>query len=290
MNLKSFLGTFFPIVINKVFSFALPFSMRKQAAVYIDQQKWIPLRHVLSMAVIRDWAEDDTDEFHRFLWSHHLGYAGSYEAKHAFGAQNLVLGRRMLFEDLKTFLEKQNKLQRTPIKVQSVFDVGCSSGYLLRFMETDLFPEATLFEGIDIDKHALEVGRKYLQQHHSKIHLIDSDMSDLNKIFGDRMFDLILCAGVLAYLHEDAAEGVVRSMLLHCSKLLVIKELAHPIVDNSQLVHSEFRVKDKTFIHNIDRMISDSGGEVLFRRWEGSKTFDGQSVYFVFSKRTGNTE
>ena len=114
-------------------------------------------------------------------------------------------------------------------------------------------------------------------------------MSNLDNILGERRIDLILCAGVLAYLCEADAKNVIGSMLRHCGKLLVIKELAHPTVDNSKLEHSEFRLTDKTFIHNIDNMVNDSGGEVLFRRWEGSKMFDGQSVYFVFCKYIGDS-
>ena len=283
ITLKSFFGTLISQAINTTFMRLFSLSIRKHLAVKIDKQYWIPLRHILSMALIRDWAEHDANEFHRFLWSQHLGYAWYYETKHSFGKQNLVLTRQMLFEDLKVFTEKHSELQKEPVDFQSVFEVGCSSGYMLRFIETDLFPAAKVLEGIDIDRQALELGRKYLHQHKSKINLIESDMSEIDLLLGKRKFDLILCTGVLLYLNENVAKDVVRSMLKHCNKLLVIKELAHPTVDNSKLEHSEFRQTDKTFIHNIDRMISASGGKVFFHRWEGSKLYEGQSVYFVFS-------
>ena len=65
---------------------SLPLGLRKQLAILTDRQKWIPNCHVLSMAMIRDWAAKDVDAFHRFLWAHHLGYAKFYEAVHDFGA------------------------------------------------------------------------------------------------------------------------------------------------------------------------------------------------------------
>jgi SAM-dependent methyltransferase len=279
---RSFVGTLLPVAINKLISPFFSLSIRKKFAVNMDKMRWFPFHHTLSMAVIRDWAEKDANEFHRFLWSNHLGYAGYYEAKHSFGSQNLVLTRRMLFEDLMTFLSMKSKSQQMPLKINSIFEVGCSSGYMLRYFETDLFPEATALEGLDIDKIAIDTGRKYLKERHSKIRLINSDISNLDTVIGNRKFDLILCAGVLLYLPEEAAKSVVSSMLRHCSKILAIKELAHPDVDNSKLEHSEFRSTDKTFIHNIDKMVKESGGRVLFRRWEGSKMYEGQTVYFVF--------
>ena len=263
---------------------SFPLGMRKQLAVLTDRQNWIPNCHALSMSIIRDWAERDVDAFHRFLWAHHLGYAKFYEAVHDFGPGNLVLTRKMLFEDLRKYLGQQGNSLSCAGSIKSIFDVGCSAGYLLRFMETELFPGATTLEGNDIDEYALQMGEIYLRAKASKIRLVRADMADLDRIMNKRKFDLILCAGVLMYLQESAAFGVVQSMLNHCSGLVVITGLAHPVSDNAALVSSEPRKSDGGLIHNIDRMVQKAGGRVVYRRWEGAKDFEGQTVYFIFCR------
>jgi len=278
------LSTYITRVLKKGFWALLPLDTRKQLAVWTDQQSWMPGCHSLSMAMVRDWAEKDVDAFHRFLWAHHLGYAKFYEEVNDFGIETLPLTRRMLFENLKECLLLQSRLLTRAIDVKSIFEVGCSAGYLLRFMETDLFPEAKTLEGIDIDEYALEKGKAYFRAHASKITLIHADMADLDRVMDERKYDLILCAGVLMYLHERAAADVVQSMLNHCSGLVAIAGLAHPVVDNAELKYSELRMSDGALIHNIDAMVEKAGGTIVYRRWEGSKTFDGQTVYFVFCR------
>ena len=88
-------------VLKKTFTKVLPVSSRKALAVWIDRQGWIPGNHELPMIILRDWAEKDADAFHRFLWSNHLVYARWYEEKNEFGAENLRLIRKMMFQDLK---------------------------------------------------------------------------------------------------------------------------------------------------------------------------------------------
>ena len=189
----------------------------------------------------------------------------------------------MLFENLKECLVKNGI---NPAKdVKSVFDVGCSSGFLLRYVETDVFPAAKTLEGNDIDGPAIKRGEAYLSEHGSKIHLIKADMSELEHIMNGVKYDVVLCAAVLVYLQESAAAEVVRTMLNHCKSVVAIYSIAHPTVDNSTLEHSETRSSDGVFYHNIDSMIKQAGGKVIYRRWEGSKTYsDGQTTYFVFSK------
>lgn len=272
-------------ILKKGFWAVLPLDTRKQLAVWMDQQSWIPGCHNLSMAMILDWAGKNVDAFHRFLWSHHLGYAKFYEEANEFGADNILRTRAMLFEDLRDCLLLQNIDPGRDVK--SIFEVGCSAGYLLRFMETTLFPATTTLEGIDIDEYAIEKGKAYLRACASKIRLVCADMADLDHVMDERKYDVILCAGVLMYLHESAAADVVRSMLNHCSGLVAIANPAHPIVDNANLKHSEPR-SDGALIHNIDAMVERVGGTVVYRRWEGSKTFDGQTVYFIFCRPQRN--
>jgi SAM-dependent methyltransferase len=271
-------------LLKKLFMTVLPIGIRKQLAILADGQTWIPNCHVLSMAMIRDWAAKDVDAFHRFLWTHHLGYAKFYEGVHEFGVENLILTRRMLFEDLIKCLPLKGTSLADARNIGSIFDVGCSAGYLLRYMETDLFPSATALEGVDIDGYAIEMGEVYLRAHASKVRLVRADMADLDRVMDKHKFDLILCAGVLMYLREGAAADVVRSMLNHCSGLIAIAGLAHPVVDNAKLTHSEPRMSDGAFIHNIDAMVEKADGTIVYRRWEGAKDFDGQTVYFIFCR------
>ena len=237
------------------------------------------------MTILRDWAQEDPDAFHRFLWSNHLAYAKWHEKSNEFGSENLLPTRRMLFDDLNKFLIDQC-VDRSK-DITSVFDVGCSSGFLLRYMETDVFPSATIFEGNDIDGPAIQRGEAYLREHKSKVHLINADMAKLNSIMDGSTFDLIFCAGVLVYLHEEAATEVIRAMLNHCSGrgFVVIFSTGHPDIDNSKLEHSIPRKIDELFYHNIDAMVKKADGEVLYRRWDGARKEDkGQHVYFVFCR------
>ena len=269
--------------IRKILYTILPLNNRKQLAVWTDQQRWIPNCNILSMTIIRDWAEKDNNAFHLFLWTQHLGYAKFNEITNDYGADNLILTRRMLFEEIKKCL----LFRSGTMNVDSVFEVGCSSGYLLRYIETDLFPRAKVLDGIDIDNYSLEKGRAYLQACKSKIRLIHADMRDLDNVMKGDKYDLILCAGVLMYLDEQAAASVVKSMLSHSKVLVAIACLAHPTIDNSKLERSEPRKLDGALMHNIDAMVQKVGGTIVHRRWEGARTFDGQRIYFIFcSPRT----
>lgn len=49
-------------------------------------------------------------------------------------------------------------------------------------METDLFPEATTLEGIDINDYALRKGKEHLRARASKIRLVRADMTDLDYV------------------------------------------------------------------------------------------------------------
>ena len=85
------------------------------------------------------------------------------------------------------------------------------------------------------------------------------------------------------YLKEVDAMGMVRAMFSHCRTMVAMAGLAHPAVDNAGLVSSDIRKRDRTFIHNLDRMVTSGGGRVQARRWEGARQVDGQTIYFVFA-------
>jgi len=272
-------------VIKEVVRSLVPLGMRKRLAVCLNHQRWISghRRSWWCTELIRDLERLDTNEYHKFLWSHHLAYAVPYESKLRFGYENMKESRKMLFSDLRTHL---TKLSVRPEKdITSVFEVGCSLGYQLRYLETDLFASAVNLEGIDIDRYAIESGSGYLKSIRSKVRLMFGDMEDLCILLESKVYDIMICSGTLMYLNEDAASKVIEAMLDHTRMMLVLTGPAHPEIDNSQLEHSMVRERDGSFIHNIDLMVRRAGGNILARRWEGNRVIDGQTVYFVFATK-----
>lgn len=258
----------------------LPLKVRQLLSLWIGKISWLPGHSWLAMKMIRDLADADPNAYNRFMWANHIGFATDYEAANDFGPENLIATRVLLFDNMNEYLMENGVDEQT--EVGSVFEVGCSSGFLLRHMENNVFPMATVFEGIDIDEQAIERGVSYLGQHGSKIQITCTDMASLDTLLEDKRFDLFLCAGVLRYLNQADASKVVSSMLHHAEKLVVIAGCAHPVVDNATL-DSSVLDEDGTLIHNIDAMIEEAGGKVHFRRWEGAKSYKGYSVYFTFS-------
>jgi SAM-dependent methyltransferase len=259
----------------------IPLPLRRGLAALVGRQRWIPGRYWWAMELLRDYAERDPNGFHRFLWSHHLAYAESYEVDRRFGPENLHPSRRLLFDDLTRFLRARGVDPATGVR--SVFEVGCSLGYLLRHLETEVFPGAERLEGNDIDRYAVAEGNRYLERLRSRVRLTATDMSDLDGLLNGRSYDVVLCAGVLMYLREQDAVSVVRSVLHHTAGTAVFAGLAHPERDNAERGASVVRGRDDTFIHNIDRMVTEAGGTVVFRRWEGARQVDGNTIYFVFA-------
>ena len=259
----------------------IPLPIRKRMAIWVHQQKWISSdrRSWWSVELVRDFAEKDVNAYHKFLWAHHLAYAASYEVATRFGAEKIRPSRLMFFAELRLCMEA---LGVSAKEIRSVLEVGCSLGYQLRYMETDLFPGAVL-EGIDIDHYAVRSGQEYLDAIGSKISLKCADIQELEGLLGGRVYDLIICTGVLMYLQEAEAAGMVRAMLSHSRVMVAMAGLAHPVLDNAALVCSDVRDRDQTFIHNLDGMVEKRGGSVLARRWEGDWQMEGQTIYFVFA-------
>jgi SAM-dependent methyltransferase len=260
---------------------ALPLPVRKRLAVMLGRQRWLPDRAWWVLELLRDQADRDPNGFHRFLWTHHLAYAESYEIERRFGALQLHPSRRLLFDDLAAILRERGVQPATGI--HSMFEVGCSLGYLLRFVEGGLFASAQVLEGNDIDAYAVAEGNRYLGSVGSRVRLHHADMSELERVMSGQRFDIVLCAGVLMYLREEDAGAVVGTILRHTGQLAAFAGLAHPERDNRDLATAEVRTRDGTFIHNIDRMVERAGGRVMFRRWEGAREVDGNTIYFVFA-------
>ena len=258
----------------------IPIDLRKRAAVALQRQSWLgPRRQWWAAELVRDLAARDVNAYHEFLWTHHLGYAETYEPAARFGPENIRGSRRMFFADMRARLADAGI---APNQIRSILEVGCSLGYQLREMETELFPNATTLDGIDIDAYAVEAGARHLRGLGSKVVLRCADMRDLDATLGDTRYDLIICTGVLMYLRDNAAAEVVEAMLRR-GRVVALAGLAHPETDNAQLRGSDVRSSDNTFIHNLDAMVMRAGGRVAARRWEGPRIVDGNTIYFVFA-------
>jgi Methyltransferase domain len=264
----------------------IPLTVRKHLSIWVNKQKWIDSnrRSWWSLELIHDLAAKNINDYHKFLWSHHLSYAAPYEVAATFGREKIKQSRLIFFSDLTEHLIGRSLDPRKDIV--SVFEVGCSLGYQLRYLETDVFPAASMLEGVDIDAHAIRSGSEYLTRAGSKVRLQSADMEGLECFLGNRRYDIMLCTGVLMYLKEEEASRVVDIMLRHTDIMLGFSGLAHPDIDNAQLEHSVPRESDQSFIHNIDSMVRKSGGEIVARRWEGAKLVDGHTIYFVFASKT----
>jgi SAM-dependent methyltransferase len=259
----------------------VPLSVRKRAALAVQRLTWIEeqRRHWWSVELVRDLAERDVDAFHEFLWTNHLGYAVTYEPAARFGAANMKTSRRLFFDDLRSVLPAAGM---EAADVRSIFEVGCSLGYQLRFLETDLFRNADVLLGVDIDRYAVQAGSDFLRREGSRVVLRAADMRELDEVLGDTTYDVIVCTGVLMYLNQQAASEVLGT-LLRRARLVALAGLAHPKFDNQFLNDSDTRDRDATFIHNFDAMVTAHGGTVIARRWEGSREVDGNTIYFVFA-------
>jgi SAM-dependent methyltransferase len=249
--------------------------------------EWCRRRHVhyhcfLTMELLRDFAESDPNAFHRFLWAHHLAYAESYEPSR-FGCDKMESSRLLLFEDIQARLRSRGIEPGRDIR--SVFDLGCSLGYVLNYAETQVFQSATILRGMDVDAYAIEKGTAFLRRIGSKAEIVTGDAKDLEHVMGKQKFDIVLCFGVLLYFDRPASVSIMRTLLQHTNVMLGVICLAHPNIDNSELKDSVVRESDHGFIHNIDMVIREAGGRVLSHRWMGNEILKDQSQpYFALAE------
>jgi SAM-dependent methyltransferase len=210
------------------------------------------------MGMLNDFRRRDPVEFHRFLWSNHLAYAETYEIPKRFGAANINPTRHILFDRITAHLRSRGLDPHRDIR--SVFEVGCSMGYLLRHLEEAVFPSATILHGLDIDAYAVQTGAAHLSSLRSRVKLSAADMEAAESVMGDQNYDLVLCCGVLMYVNESTAQEVVRAMLTHADRLVGLICLAPP---PGELGQSQMRASDGAFIHNVEKLIRWAGGTVL---------------------------
>jgi SAM-dependent methyltransferase len=260
----------------------LPLNWRKQIANWLFRQHKIPGHSWIALQFLDDFARSNKNSFHKFLWSNHLYYAETYEISERFESDRDNRARHPFFLQLKLCLQG---IGLSLDRVDSILEVGCSLGHQLRMMETDMFPLANRFCGIDIDEYAVKQGKAHLHSLGSKIRLIHGDMENLSDLMGSERFDVVICTGVLMYLNQEAATAVVKSLLKHTNHIVGISGLAHSTYPNSQLEHSSIRSWDQSYIHNIERMISEAGGSLIKVLWKEDTEVDGNAVYLVFAKR-----
>lgn len=261
----------------------VPLSLRKWIALWLNRRLFIgsQTRNSLAEQLLSDFARNDVNEYHRFMWTHHLGYAETYVVEKRFGYENMHETRRMFFDGLRTQCADVGLDPATDFA--SVFEAGCSLGYLLRHMETDIFTGATELEGVDIDGQAIAAGTQHLSALGSRVVLREGNMESMADLLNDRTFDFMLASGVLLYLYQHLATKLVAQMIRHTGKMLAITALAHPDIDNKCLSNSVPRERDSTWIHNVDEMILQAGGTICGRRCDTGQIIDQNTIYFLFA-------
>ena len=261
----------------------LPLAWRIRIVATMAERE-LPGQITIGLELLRDLAHDDPVAYHQFLWANHLAYARSY------GEQRLVSDsmeedRRVMFDLLAAELRSQGTDPTT--EVSSMLDLGCSSGFLLRAAETTEFPAAAELVGIDIDRHAIEIGRAHLREAGSRIQLIEGRMEELESLVDGRRFDVTTCCGALLYLDEDRAAETVAALMRSSNRLVGLMSLAHPDMDNRHLLKSGRRWADETWIHNVDKMSEAAGGRVVSRRWQPPPHGNARGLYIVIAAPPG---
>jgi SAM-dependent methyltransferase len=248
----------------------LPLSARKAVVTFVGRQRPLPvsLRFEFAMGMLADLQRRDPMALHRFLWSNHLAFAATYEISHRFGAGKINPSRHALFRRID--VELRSRGVEPARDIRSVLEIGCSQGYLLRHLESEIFRSATTLHGLDLDAYAIQTGSVHLAALGSKVKLFQADMAEAETIIGNRTYDVVLCCGVLMYVDEKTAEKVVRIMFSHVARLVGLICLAHPKSRNH--VEPGMRGSDGAFIHPIHPMIRKAGGRVLSSHWMGTET------------------
>jgi len=271
---------------KRIIRLILPLGLRKGFALWLNHQPWLSSYGYLIEGVIRDLLKSDPKAFHKFMSANHIcTYAHWYDSETLFESVKMngsTAMRREFFNDLIDVI-KSFGLDLS-VEIRSVLEIGCSLGYLLRFMEKDIFQNLEVVIGIDIDSDAINKGTHYLSKVGSKVHLIHGDMEELERLVGNHSFDIVFSAGALSYLNEIDAAKVVSKMLHRTSRILALVGLASKSVNNRELSQSLVSVEDHNqWIHNFEAMIEAANGCVIASRWEGDKQSNDQPIYFVFA-------
>jgi SAM-dependent methyltransferase len=256
----------------------LPLSARRNLVSLAGRRK-LAVGLEFAMGMLDDLRRQDPVGFHRFLWSNHLAYARTYEIPRRFGASNINPTRHILFSRISDHLRSRGLDPHRDVR--SVLDVGCSSGYLLRHLEELVFPSAAILHGLDIDAYAVKAGSTHLSSLRSRVKLFAADMEAAERTMSSQNYDLVLCCGVLMYVDETTAEKVVRAMFSCSAYLVGLICLAPP---RDSLVRSQVRESDGAFIHDMDRMIRRTGGNIVSSTWIGTSTSGSSPCHVILAE------
>jgi len=262
-------------------SWLLPLEVRQALVVRVGRRKF-RWGADFAMGVLADVRRQDPEGLHRFLWSHHLAYAASYEVEQKFEPGNLNPTREILFRQILDYY--RSRALDPQEHVRSVFEVGCSLGYLLRHLEAHIFPSAAMLHGLDIDRHAVQAGMAYLQSVNSKVKLFEADVTRAGEVMGDELYDLVICCGVLMYLNEANARTALQAMFAHSRRLVGLICLAHASAMRASAASAEVRESDGGYVHDMHRMIVEAGGTVISSTWVGTATSGSSPSHVILAE------
>lgn len=272
--------------LKKYLRLLLPMNLRMKTAVWLDKQTWIPRSEYWAKGLVHDLMETEPKTFHKFIWEKHLrSYTQWYDSESLFKSYKMngstaTCGE--FFHDLVTVLKDAQTNQSA--EINSILEVGCSLGYLLRNIEENIFPGATDLVGIDIDKEAIKKGKDYLAKIGSQVRLLAGDMEDLDRLVGEQKFNFVFASGVLSYVNEEDAFTLVSQMLRRTTKIMALLGLADRSTDNSKLTESIIsQAHNNQWIHNFDAMVEKAGGRVIKRRWQIGLENDTRHIYYIFA-------
>jgi 2-polyprenyl-3-methyl-5-hydroxy-6-metoxy-1,4-benzoquinol methylase len=269
-------------LLKRAFWRVTPLPWRKRAVIWLDGVTWLRTKANLPFLLLGDLDQLDGEEYFRFVWSRHVAEASEFAGYLDSDEDGLLPTRHVLLADLTRFFEARGLNPHRDVK--SVLDLGCSRGSLLRFVERHVFENADELVGVDLDAQAIAEGTACLARESSKVRLHCRDVTEVGSLLESRRFDLVFCTGVLMYLTHPSAQKVVQWMCDH-GTYVVMSDIAHPCVDNGKLERSERRF-DRGYLHNLDEMARTAGASVLYHRWDGDRSINGFSIYFVFANRT----
>jgi SAM-dependent methyltransferase len=254
--------------------------VRKALVARLERRKfrWVP---DFSMGVLGDLRRRDPETLHRFLWSNHLAYAARYEVESKFAPHHINPTRHILFRQVQEYYTARALDPRE--HVRSVFDIGCSLGYLLRHLEVNVFPSAATLNGIDIDRYAVQTGMAYLRSVRSNVELFEADLDKASDLMSRFRYDLTICCGVLMYVNEDSAKCALQAMFAHSRQLVGLICLARGECRRAR-ASSEVRPSDGAYVHDIHRMIPEAGGTVLSSTWVGTATSGSSPSYVILAE------
>ena len=106
--------------------------------------------------------------------------------------------------------------------LKSILEIGCASGPNLYILQKK-FPEAEFF-GIDISRHAIEIGEEWFRKNRIKnIELSEGRADDLSR-FSDKSIDIILTDAILIYIGPDKISKVIGEMMRVANKAIILNE------------------------------------------------------------------